>query len=190
MMRINRREKLRTIGFCQANKNRNVSPVRVDTDQSSLSVSHWLAFSVSLLAETHFDNLKGRLCFFHYSNISEFDISVRPEHPLYVMWWPCLHEENQHPECTETFMLGYFYFKEFFLFFVLLNFWCNIVQIHPAELFINWNKVTERRSEWASSYKLKHLWPSILCVCVFCNLGKRPYSIVLLTLVKTLRTRK
>lgn len=82
MLCINQCEKPVTIGFCQANKNRNVIPVRVDTDQSSPSVSHWLVFSVSLLTETHFDDLKGRLCFFHYSNILELDISVRPRHPL------------------------------------------------------------------------------------------------------------
>lgn len=84
MLCINQCEKPVTIGFCQANKNRNVIPVRVDTDQSSPSVSHWLAFSVSLLTETHFDDLKGRLCFFHYSNILVLDISVRPQTALYV----------------------------------------------------------------------------------------------------------
>lgn len=82
MMCIKQCEKPVTIGFCQANKNRNVIPVRVDTDQSSLSVFYWLAFSVSFLTETHFDNLKGRLCFFHYSNILELDISVRHRQPL------------------------------------------------------------------------------------------------------------
>lgn len=40
MVRINQCEKPVTIGFCQANKNRNVIPVRVDADQSSPSVSH------------------------------------------------------------------------------------------------------------------------------------------------------
>lgn len=56
--------------------------------------------------------------------------------------------QNQRPEFTETFMLGYFYFKEFFPFFKKkekkMYFWCNIVQIHPVELFINWNKGAER----------------------------------------------
>lgn len=82
MVRINQCEKPVTIGFCQANKNRNVIPVRVDADQSSPSVSHWLDFSVSHLTETLFDDVKGRLCFFHYSNILEPDFSVRSKQPL------------------------------------------------------------------------------------------------------------
>lgn len=61
MMCINQCEKPLTIGLCQANGNKNVIPVSVDADQSSPSVSHWLPLSVSFLAETHFDNLKGRL---------------------------------------------------------------------------------------------------------------------------------
>lgn len=81
-MCINQCEEPVTIGFCQANKNRNVIPVRVDTDQSSPSVSQWLALPVSPLTETHFDDLKGSLCFFHYSNILGLDISVRPRHHL------------------------------------------------------------------------------------------------------------
>lgn len=84
--------------------------------KSSPSVSHWLPLSVSLLAETHFDDLKGRLCFFHYSNISELDIRVRPGHPPPPNM-SVVALQNQRPEFTETFMLGYFYFKEFFPFF-------------------------------------------------------------------------
>ncbi len=118
-MCINQCETLVTIAFCQANRNRNVIPVRVDTDQSSSSVSHWRASSVSLLAETHFDDLKGRLCFFHYSNISGLDISVRPQHPLMSAVALPAYVENQHPECIETFMLGYFYFKEFSFYYYI-----------------------------------------------------------------------
>ena len=80
MMCISQCEKPVTIGFCQANKNRNVTPVSVDTDQSSPSVFQSLVFSVSLLTETPFDNLKRGLCVFHYSDILELDISVRHRH--------------------------------------------------------------------------------------------------------------
>ena len=98
MMCINQCEKPVTIGFCQANKNGNVTPVREDTDQSSPSVSRRLAFSVSLLTETLFDDLKGRLCFFHYSNIPQFDISVRPRHPLMsAESLPACGEKNTAP---------------------------------------------------------------------------------------------
>lgn len=64
------------------NKKRNVIPVRKETDQSSLSVSLRLAFSLSVLTETHFEGLKRWLCFFHYSNILELDICVRHSQPL------------------------------------------------------------------------------------------------------------
>lgn len=170
-MCINQCEKPITIAFCQANKNRNVIPVRVDTDQSSSSVSHWRAFSVSLLAETHFDDLKGRLCFFHYSNISGLDISVRPEHPLMsAVALPACRKPA--PRMHWNIYAGLFLLQGIFL--LLLYFWCNIVQIHLVELFINWNKVTEHRSAQASSYHLKHLWHSILCVCVFLHFRKMP----------------
>lgn len=149
-----------------------------------LPPSHWLAFSVSLLTETHFDDLKGRLCFFHYSNIWELDISVRARPPLMsVVTLPAFG--NQSSECTETFMLGFFYFKEFY--FLLLYFWCNIVQIHLAELFINWNKGTEHRSAWPSSFHLKHLWHIWSYTFVFFYFGKCSWNIVLLTLKKTLK---
>ena len=116
LMCINQCEKPVTIGFCQANKNGNVTPVRVDTDQSSPSVSRCLPFSVSLLTETLFDDLKGRLCFFHYSNIPELDISVRPRHPLMsVKSLPACGK----PECTETFMRGLFLLQGIFLFITI-----------------------------------------------------------------------
>lgn len=71
MVCINQSEKPVTMSFCQANKNGNVSAVRVDTDQSSSSVFGCLALPVFLLTETLFDDFKGRLCFFHYPNIPE-----------------------------------------------------------------------------------------------------------------------
>lgn len=132
------------------------------------SLCRCLAFSVSPLTETLFDDLKGRLCFFHYSNIPGLDISVRPRHPPYVSDVPACMWKKQRPECTETFMHGLFLLQGIFpFFFLLLYFWCNIVQIHLAELFINWNKGAGHRSAWASSYYLKHSWHGILCVCVF-----------------------
>lgn len=111
MMCINQCEKPLTIGFCRANKNRNVIPVSEDTDQSSPSVSDWLPLSVSFLAETHFDDLKGRrfLPLFKYSRVW-FQCETRtPDPPPPCQRWPC----QQRLECTETFMLDYFYFKEF-----------------------------------------------------------------------------
>lgn len=120
MMCINQCEKPVTIGFCQANKNGNVTPVREDTDQSSPSVSRRLALSVSLLTETLFDDLKGRLCFFHYSNIPQFDISVRPRHPLMsAESLPACGKKTQRPECTETFMHGLFLLQGIFLFITI-----------------------------------------------------------------------
>lgn len=41
------------------------------------------SLAVCLLTETPFDDLKGRLCFFHYLNIPELDIRVT-ETPPYV----------------------------------------------------------------------------------------------------------
>lgn len=109
MMCINQCEKPLTIGFCRANKNRNVIPVSEDTDQSSPSVSDWLPLSVSFLAETHFDDLKGRrfLPLFKYSRVW-FQCETRTPSPS-CQRWPC----QQRLECTETFMQDYFYFKEF-----------------------------------------------------------------------------
>lgn len=140
-----------------------------------LPSAHRLLFSVSLLTETHFDDLKGRLCFFHYSNIWELDISDRPRHPfMSAVTLPPFG--NQSSECPETFMLLFFYFKEYYS--LLLYFWCNIVQIHLAELFINWNKVTEHRSAWALSFHLKHLQHAWSYTFVFFSFGKRPWNIV------------
>lgn len=74
------------------------------------------AFSVSHLAETLW-RFEIKTPPFHYSNNSELDISVRPRHPLYVSGGPACVWRTGAQKSTETFMLGYFYFKDFFPFF-------------------------------------------------------------------------
>lgn len=103
-------------------------------------------------------------CFFHYSNIPEFDFSVRLEHPLMsVVALPAC--EKPAPRMHWNIYAGLFLPQGIFPFF-LLYFWRNIVQIHLDKLFINWNKVTEHRSVWTLSYYLKHLWQYLMCLCI------------------------
>lgn len=164
MMCINQCEKPLTIGFCRANKNRNVIPVSEDTDQSSPSVSDWLPLSVSFLAETHFDDLRGRrfLPLFKYSRV----------------WFQCETRNTPPPPLTSAVALppaprmhwniyaGLFLLQGISLpFLFLYYFWCNAVQIHGDESLINWNKVPVRRSLQALPYHLKPRRRRHLHVC-------------------------
>lgn len=66
--------------------------------------------------------------------------------------WPC----QRRRECTETFMLDYFYFKEFPPFFPLsLYVWRNSIEIHLDESLINWNKISGSGSLQALSFRVK-----------------------------------
>lgn len=119
-----------------------------------LPPSHWLAFSLSPSWQ------KLTLTIWKEGSVSSiiqiFEsliLVLDPDTPL-CQWWPCLNLEIRAQNALKHLCLVFFYFKEFY--FLLLYFWCNIVQIHLAELFINWNKVTEHRSAWASSFHLKH----------------------------------
>lgn len=162
--------------------------------KSSPSVSHWLPLSVSLLAETHFDDLKGRLCFFHYSNISELDIRVRPGHPPPPNM-SVVALQNQRPEFTETFMLGYFYFKEFFPFFkkkkkkcISDATLCKFIRLNYSLIEI---KAPSVGSASASSHYLKHSWHSISCVCVFSAFeGKMPLQHSAADIRESIKDRK
>lgn len=158
MMCIKRREEPLTIGFCQANKNRNVIAVSEDTDQSSPPSSLTGCLSLSRLAPTGFDDLKGRGVS-SIIQISQSLISVRDSStPPSRRRWPC----QRRQECTETFMLDYFYFKEFPPFFPLsLYVWRNSIEIHLDESLINWNKISGCRSLQTLSCHVK----LFLCVC-------------------------
>lgn len=110
MMCINQCEKPLTIGFCRANKNRNVIAVSEDTDQSSPSVSDWLPLCLILGRNSlwRFERKKvSSIIQIFQSLISVWDSNTPT--PSSCQRWPC----QQRLECTETFMLDYFYFKEF-----------------------------------------------------------------------------
>lgn len=145
MMSITQWEKPVTMGFCQANKNGNVTAVRVDTDQSSPSVSGCLALSVSLLTET--------LIWWFERKTLFLPLLKQSRAWYYVSEIPACMWKTSTQNAVKHLCMAYFYFMVFFSdFFLLLYFWCNNVQIHLAESFINLNEVTECRSEWASSY--------------------------------------
>lgn len=152
MMCIKRREELLTIGFCQANKNRNVIPVSEDTDQSSPPSSLTGCLSLSRSWQKPALTIwkgEGFLPLFKYPRVwFQCDSSTPPSRQR----WPC----QRRRECTETFMLDYFYFKEFPPFFPLsLYVWRNSIEIHLDESLINWNKISGCGSLQALSCRVK-----------------------------------
>lgn len=128
MMCINQCEKPLTIGFCQANKNGNVIPVRVDADQSSPTVSNRLPFSVFFLADTHFDDLKGRLFLplFKYFRVW---FQCETLTPPYVSGGPAFAWKPA-PRMYWNIYAGLFLLQGFFCSLFFFYFWCKIVQIH------------------------------------------------------------
>lgn len=112
----------------------------------SLSLSgSWQKFTLTIWKEDHF---------FHYSNISEFDLTGRLKHPLYCRQWPCPDVGSERLEYTETFMLDYFYFKEilplFSSYYISDATLCKFTQVNNSLIGIN--------SVEIEPYGLYHLW--------------------------------
>lgn len=112
-----------------------------------LSLSHsWQKLTLTIWKEEGF---------FHYSNIPEFDFSVRLEHPpppplMSAVALPAA------PRMHWNIYAGLFLLQGISLpFLFLYYFWCNAVQIHADESLINWNKVPVRRSLRALPHRLK-----------------------------------
>lgn len=143
MMCIKRRKEPLTIGFCQENKNRNVIPVSEATDQSSPPSSKPVSAKNQTVRGSQSETIwkeEGFLPLFKYPRVW-FQCETPPptSSPPPRQRWPC----QRRRECTETFMLDYFDFKEFPHFFLFsLHVWCNSVQIHLDESLINWNKIS------------------------------------------------
>lgn len=83
--------------------------------------------------------------------------------------------KNQRPECTETFMLDYFYLKEFSLFSYYISdatlckfIWINYSLIEIKSLNID---------QYGLYHTILNIYDSILCVCVFSILGKCPCGV-------------
>lgn len=173
MMCIKQHENPLTMGFCQANKNRNVTPVK---DGSWPKFSHRLSPAAFL----HFPPWqKLTLTTWKEDSVSSIIqtfqsliLVPKPNTPFMVV--------VALPACGKTSTqnalkhLCWVISTSRNFSFLWLYFWCNIVKIHLVELFINWIKATEQRSVWATSYHLKHSWHSNLCICAILILRKMP----------------
>lgn len=99
----------------------------------SLSLSDfWQKFTLRIGKE---DN------FLHYSNISEFDFTGRLKHPFSCWQWLCPDVGSEFLECTETFMMEYFYFKEilslFSSYYISDATLCKFMQVNNSLIEIN-----------------------------------------------------
>lgn len=155
-MCIKQCEKPLTIGFCQANKNRNVIPVRVDTDQSSPSVSHWLPSFHSWQKLT--------LTIWKEDSVSSI---IQIFQSLILVWDPNTPfmsrvalpaREKPAPRKHWNIHAGLFLLQGFFFF--LFSYYisdatlCKFIWLNYSLIEI---KSLKHRSAWASSYSLKHL---------------------------------
>lgn len=174
-MSINQCEKQLTIGFCQKGKNRNVIPVRVDADHGSRPVSHWHPFSVWLLAQIHFDDLKGRpfLPLFKYFRVWFYwETQTPPFLSAVALPW-C---GKRAPRMHWNIYAGYiFTSRRFCLFFssyyisdaTLRKF----TQVNNSLIELNWIKV---KIESYGLYNLKlKIYDTIHCELCFMESGVR-----------------
>lgn len=134
-----------------------------------LSLSHtWQKLTLTIWKEEGF---------FHYSNIPEFDFSVRLEHPPLVPPPMSAVALPAAPRMHWNIYAGLFLLQGISLpFLFLYYFWCNTVQIHGDESLINWNEVPVRRSLRALPHRLKPRRRKHLRVC-FPRKKKAPYGV-------------
>lgn len=164
MMCIKRREEPLTIGFCQANKNRNVIPVSEDTDQSSPPSSLTGCLSLSRSWQKPALTIwkgEGFLPLFKYPRVW-FQCETPAPLP-HVSGGPASGAENALKHLCWIISTS----RNFSPFSPLsLYVWRNSIEIHLDESLINWNKISGCGSLQALSCRVRlflcvlYMWTS------------------------------